>query len=205
MILLCVYLLVGLVAHKFVWELLKRRSRGAGDFRPSPTPGRDGAPSMGHPTRVIAVKTVKVAILLGLVAQVIAQMFAMEVLPITDQPMIARWIGAALYTIGWLVAVLGRLQLGGNWSDIEAATVLDKQTVVTHGLYRYIRHPIYVGDLLLLAGFEIALNSWLVLGVAALAPVVLRQAVREESQLAKHLPGYRDYCRSTKRFIPFVV
>ena len=62
-----------------------------------------------------------------------------------------------------------------------------------------------MGDLLLLAGLELALNSWLVLGVLVLAPVVLSRAVREEELLKQSLTGYRAYCKTSKRFIPFVV
>ncbi len=80
-----------------------------------------------------------------------------------------------------------------------------EQAVVSNGPYRLIRHPIYVGDLMLLFGLELALNSWLVLGVLLLAPIVLRQAVQEEKKLALALPGYQEYCANTKRFIPFVV
>jgi protein-S-isoprenylcysteine O-methyltransferase Ste14 len=77
--------------------------------------------------------------------------------------------------------------------------------VVSKGLYRFIRHPIYVGDLLLLIGLELSLNSWLVLGVILLLPVVIRQAVSEEKMLMRSLPGYETYCARTKRFIPFLI
>jgi protein-S-isoprenylcysteine O-methyltransferase Ste14 len=77
--------------------------------------------------------------------------------------------------------------------------------VVAYGVFRYIRHPIYVGDLLLLLGLELSLNSWLVLAVVCMIPGVLRQAVREERMLVIALPGYAAYCARTKRFIPFLV
>jgi protein-S-isoprenylcysteine O-methyltransferase Ste14 len=85
------------------------------------------------------------------------------------------------------------------------AQVGQQQEVVSNGIYRYIRHPIYAGDLLLLFGFELALNSWLVFAIMLLVPVVLRRAVLEEKLLATRLRGYDSYARRTKRFIPFVV
>jgi protein-S-isoprenylcysteine O-methyltransferase Ste14 len=103
------------------------------------------------------------------------------------------------------MAITGRLQLGRNWSDIETAQVLRGQSVVVHGLFRYIRHPIYVGDLLLLLGLELSLNSWLVMAVVFMMPGVLRQAVHEERMLVDALPGYEAYCARTKRFLPFIV
>ena len=147
------------------------------------------------------VKLVKVAILLGIVAQTMLP----EIFPISPEPFLLRVIGVALYTAGLLIAVTARFQLDNNWSDIETAKVLSHQAVVSNGIYGYIRHPIYVGDLLLLLGLELSLNSWLVLGVALLTPVVLFQATLEEKKLISDLPGYELYCRNTKRFIPFVI
>jgi protein-S-isoprenylcysteine O-methyltransferase Ste14 len=194
MVLLRIYLLAGLIIHKAVWESLKRRS---GQKRE----GDEAAETKHQSIGLRLVKGVKVAILAGLVAQTMLP----ELLPITSSPQILRVIGVTIYTIGLVTAILGRIQLGSNWSDIETAQVLGRQTVVSHGLYRYIRHPIYVGDLLLLAGFELSLNSWLVLASGLLSPWVLWKAVREEKMLGEALPGYHSYCERTKRFIPFVV
>jgi protein-S-isoprenylcysteine O-methyltransferase Ste14 len=88
---------------------------------------------------------------------------------------------------------------------VEEAQVLPEQQVVSSGIYGYIRHPIYTGDLLLLAGLELALNSWLVLGVLAPLVMVVRRAKAEEAILSRALPEYADYTARTKRFIPFVV
>ncbi len=188
MFLLRVYLLAGLLTHKAIWELLKRRS------------GTEREPASGMALKL--VKVLKLGILLGIVAQTL---LPMDVLPIAREALLIRVIGAAIYTVGLLVAILARLQLGKNWFDIETPQVKGDHAVVSAGLYRYIRHPIYVGDLALLLGLELCLNSWLVLGVAALVPVVIHRAIREEKILVQRLPGYDSYLRRTKRFIPFVV
>lgn len=187
MILLRLYLLAGLVVHKIIWELLKRR------------PDRPQRPE--PPALAVLAKSVKLGILVALVAQAVLP----EVLPIMREPRPLRVVGVGLYTLGLCVAVVGRLQLGTNWSDIETPRVLRDQTVVSTGVYRYIRHPIYLGDLLLLLGFELSLNSWAVLAVGFMTPFVVRRAVREERMLAAALPGYDAYCARTKRFVPYVV
>lgn len=178
------YLLAGLIAHKALWEWMKR--------------GTPRAPRPGLGLGV--VKAVKVAVLAGIAVQTVLP----AVMPIASDPALLRAVGGAIYTLGLATALAGRLQLGSNWSDIEAARIQGRHVVVSHGVYRYVRHPIYAGDVTLLIGLELALNSWLVLGVLALAPVVLRQAVQEERALARSLPGYAEYCARTKRFIPFV-
>ena len=190
MIFLRCYLLVGLVAHKIVWEVLKRRQSRAATERVH-----------SHSIQLMLVKVVKIGVLLGIMLQTVVP----DVLPITPEPFILRIVGAGVYTAGLLLAILARIQLDANWTDIENGQVLSDHIIVSNGLYRYIRHPIYIGDLLLLLGLELSLNSWLVVALGLIAPVVLWKAVREERILIKNLPGYAEYCRTTKRFIPFVI
>lgn len=190
MIFLRIYLLAGLIAHKAIWERLKRR------------PGSGPAPKADAPLRTRLIKLVKIAVLAGIVVQTLTPFYW---LPLAADATLPAVIGTIIYSGGLALALAGRLQLGNNWSDIESAKVLSHQAVVSRGVYRYLRHPIYVGDLLLLFGLELALNSWLVLGVAVLTPVVLARAIHEEELLKTRLAGYREYCRTSKRFIPFVV
>lgn len=181
-------MLLGLLAHKAVWELLKRRDA---------PPPRMGPVTPG--TR--AVKLAKMATL----ACLLIQTLCLEVLPISREPGALRVAGAGIFAVGLATAMTARVQLGRNWVDLEDARVLPGQRVVERGIYRYIRHPIYTGDLVLLFGLELALNSWLVLGVAPLAAVVVWRTLGEEALLEERLAGYREYCGRTKRFIPFVV
>jgi protein-S-isoprenylcysteine O-methyltransferase Ste14 len=181
-----VYLLCGLLLHKALWEAMNDR-RGSPARRDRPWKSR-------------LLSGIKVGILLGIAAQTLLPDF----LPVSRDPGVLRATGAALYTFGLLAAMTGRIQLGRNWSDIEKSYLKQDHALVARGIYRYVRHPIYAGDLLLLLGLELALNSWCAAGVMALAIYVRRQTIREESQLLRDLPGYGDYCRRTSRFLPFV-
>ena len=181
-----IYLLFGLVLHKVVWELLKKKQ--------SEKPQESRSNGLG------LIKAVKIAILIGIMVQI----FLPDIFPITANTTGVRFAGVIIYTLGLATALAARFQLGDNWANIETGQVLTKQEVVANGIYRFIRHPIYVGDLLLLLGLELALNSWLVLGVLILAPVVMRQAISEEEMLAEELTGYGAYRDRSKRFIPFV-
>ena len=126
------------------------------------------------------------------------------ILPITPDAGALQALGVELSTVGWATAVSGRVQLGNSWANIDVGEVTTEHELVERGIYHFIRHPIYAGDLLLLLGFELALNSWLVLGVLLLTPVVVVQARREERTLEANLPGYREYRDSTKGFVPLV-
>ncbi|HZO71884.1 MAG TPA: isoprenylcysteine carboxylmethyltransferase family protein [Ktedonobacteraceae bacterium] len=79
-------------------------------------------------------------------------------------------------------------------------------TVVSTGLYRYMRHPMYAGCHLFFIGMPLLLGSLLGL---VLAPILIglffRRAVLEERVLKKELPGYEAYMAEVShRFIPYV-
>jgi|SRR5579863_2678816 len=183
------FLLLGLALHKGVWEVLKRRDHVDSMPRPRLTPA------------VALIKVAKIAMLASLCVQTVLP----EVLPILFEPMPLRLAGGLLFATGLAVAVTARFQLGRQWSDIECGSVAANHQIIEYGIYRFIRHPIYTGDLLLIAGLELALNSWLVLGVILLALGVFRKAKVEEQELAHRLSGYHEYQARTKRFLPFVI
>jgi protein-S-isoprenylcysteine O-methyltransferase Ste14 len=184
-----IVLFLGLVSHKLLWEFLKRTS----EARKSQSPSQ---------ARVVKwlIKPLKMVVL----AFILIQTLFLDLLPITEDPYFLRLCGTVIYLVGLGTAVLGRIQLGNNWLDLEEYQVLPEQSLTTHGIYRYIRHPIYSGDILLLTGLQLALNSWLVVMVFPLLLVTVKQALAEEGLLARVFPDYRAYCRRTKRFIPFI-
>jgi protein-S-isoprenylcysteine O-methyltransferase Ste14 len=185
-----IILFSGLVLHKLLWEVLKKRERGLGDSERSlKWQGRR------------LVKVVKVMVLAFLALQTLF----LDLFPIPDNSTTVRMFGLAVYFVGLTTAVIGRLQLGQNWVDLEDYQVLPQQSLVNQGIYRYIRHPIYTGDILLLIGLELALNSWLVLAVAIPLLIAVKQTMTEEALLARVFPDYSAYCRQTKRFIPFII
>ena len=185
-----VFLLVGLVVHKLVWEVLKRRSDTAHSARKS-TPN----------VMVSVVKVIKMGILVFLLIQTIF----LELFPISSDPTLITMVGLGFYIVGLTTAILGRLHLGDNWVDLEEYQVVPEQDLVTRGIYRYIRHPIYAGDIFLIFGLQLALNSWLVLMVIPLFAIVFRQTSAEEVVLSRAFPNYKDYCQRTKRFVPFLI
>lgn len=189
-IVLRAYLFTGLALHKIVWEVMKRGQAAA------------KAPASAPKSASLAlVKAAKIAILLGL----FAQLFLPAILPIASDPKSLQVAGVIVFTFGLAIALLARIALGNNWSDIEIGRVKDDHALVNRGVYRYVRHPIYTGDLAMLVGFELCLNSWLVIAVVALAIPTITRAIREEKVLAKSVTGYDAYCMQTKRFIPFVI
>ena len=180
-------LFFGLVLHKAIWEILKRAD----------PPDRPSAVPLGP-------RLVKIAKILVL-AFLLVQTLFLDILPISGAPAQLHIVGGFLYLLGLGLAIAGRMQLGRNWLDLENFAVRPTQTIVDRGIYRYVRHPIYTGDLLLVTGLELVLRSWLVLAVVPLALVIVKQVLAEETLLSRAFPSYARYCAETKRFIPFVV
>lgn len=106
-----------------------------------------------------------------------------------------------LMAAGLFLIVAAALQLGRAGSPHPEPT---KDAVLrTDGLYRYVRHPIYGGVLLLAAG--ITLNSGSVLKVLAfvlLLVLLTFKARLEERMLRQHFPDYGEYADRTPAFLP---
>jgi len=73
----------------------------------------------------------------------------------------------------------------------------------TGGLYRFVRHPIYSGLLLLALAVTLTSGSlWTAAACIALVALINAKARWEEQHLAARFPGYAAYAARTPRFIP---
>jgi protein-S-isoprenylcysteine O-methyltransferase Ste14 len=80
------------------------------------------------------------------------------------------------------------------------------QTVITTGPYRLVRHPLYAGALVFIAGTSLLLGSWWGLVAVPVLAALLALRIRiEEEALRAGLKGYDDYARRVPyRLIPQV-
>jgi hypothetical protein len=79
----------------------------------------------------------------------------------------------------------------------------DKQ-LTTSGPYAYTRNPLYLGSLMLAAGFAIAARNWWIVAVMAMlfALIYVPVIAGEESYLRRTFPEYDDYARHVPRLFP---
>lgn len=112
------------------------------------------------------------------------------------------WLaGGGLIAFGLLVGALGLRDLGPSLSPLPRPT--EGGQLVRHGVYRRVRHPIYVGVLLVALGWSVLTASVVAGGLAiGLAVLIDLKARREEVWLRERFPDYADYARRTRRFIP---
>ncbi len=126
-------------------------------------------------------------------------------MPVVPQTALSGWLGLALNLAGVTIAIWARLALGRNWSG-AAATVQEGHELVQSGPYALVRHPIYTGLLLALAGT--VLTHATVSGMAGLAMVCFALIVRvriEDRLMAQQFGAVHDaYSSRTWKLIPFV-
>ncbi len=117
---------------------------------------------------------------------------------------------------GWLsvagdllvVAGLGMAMLVVVQNSYAAANVAveEGQTLVSGGLYGFVRHPMYVGTVIMMIGLPLALGSYW--GLFFLIPglvVLVFRILDEEKLLTQELAGYREYARRVRyRLVPYV-
>ncbi len=79
----------------------------------------------------------------------------------------------------------------------------DKQLTIS-GPYAYTRNPLYLGSLILAAGFAVAARSWWIVAVmvAVFAAIYIPVIVGEERYLRHTFPDYDDYARHVPRILP---
>jgi protein-S-isoprenylcysteine O-methyltransferase Ste14 len=106
--------------------------------------------------------------------------------------------------VAWSLALV----LPGVWLRAYAAGYVKKNRELTvTGPYAHTRNPLYLGSMLIAAGFAVALLSWpvaLVLGVG-FTVIYVPVIASEERFLRAAFPGFDDYCRQVPRLIPRLI
>jgi len=114
-------------------------------------------------------------------------------------------VGLALMVAGLALRIAAGRALGKWWS--LRVEIKDGQTLVQTGPYRLVRHPAYLGTLMVCLGIPIAFRSVWAAVVMALGvwPAVFHRVQVEERILREHFgQDYEDYARRTRRLIPWI-
>lgn len=128
--------------------------------------------------------------------------FAFADYPLHPVPLV---IGSLCLALGLWLFHRAHADLGTNWSI--TLEVRDRHQLVTHGIYRRVRHPMYLSLLIYSLGQALVLPNWLAgpsYGVAMLLIFFLRLAPEERMMLAQFGPEYEAYRARTRRLIPGV-
>jgi len=112
-------------------------------------------------------------------------------------------VGTAVFAVALLLLWRSHADLGRNWS--ATLKVREGHTLVTAGVYRYMRHPMYSAHWLWAIAQALLIENWLA-GLALLVtflPLCLIRIPREEEMMLENFgEEYRQYMNHTGRLIP---
>lgn len=119
---------------------------------------------------------------------------------------VPHWVSIAGDLLIFLSYIFFIWVFRANTYGASTIQVIEDQKVVSTGPYAFVRHPMYAGAFVMLAGIPLALGSWWGLFFFLLAiPVLLWRLGDEERFLRRNLPGYTEYTQQVRyRLIPFV-
>lgn len=113
-------------------------------------------------------------------------------------------VGLALFVIGMTINVVAVSTLRRFYSS--TLVIRDNHRLISHGVYRFVRHPVYLGVILSSVGMPIGLSSLAgFLIMLILIPLFLNRIRMEERMLTSEFgDAYREYMKATKKLIPFI-
>lgn len=111
--------------------------------------------------------------------------------------------GAVVFVAALLLLWRTHVDLGRNWS--ESLELMESHRLVTNGVYRHVRHPMYAAIWLWGIAQALLLHN-LIAGFSALAvfaPLYFIRVPREEKMMIDHFgPAYAEYMARTRRILP---
>jgi protein-S-isoprenylcysteine O-methyltransferase Ste14 len=113
-------------------------------------------------------------------------------------------LGAALGFAGLAFCVWARVTIAANWSsDVQLKR---GHELIVAGPYRWVRHPIYAGLLMMFAGTALAVGEWRAALAVAVAAGAFWRKLRLEGAVMRRQFGdaYVRYAARTRALIPFV-
>ncbi len=117
----------------------------------------------------------------------------------------SRILGLAFYLFGIILRYWSSFLLGDYFT--RAVEVDKDQDLVSKGPYRFIRHPLYLGLLLLTTAIPIYLGNFIALIITViLMSWSLRHRIKEEEDKLLHILGdkYQKWKKDKYRMIPFI-
>jgi len=133
---------------------------------------------------------------------VVAPVFAFASYPLRPLPLTA---GAVCLAVGLWLFAKSHSDLGTNWSI--TLEVREHHQLVTHGIYRTLRHPMYAALLIYSVGQALVVPNWIVgpsYGVVIVLLFALRLGPEERMMIEEFGKDYEAYRERTKRLLPGV-
>jgi len=111
-------------------------------------------------------------------------------------------IGLILIVVGTIVNIAGRFSLGKNWAN--QIKVYSNHSLVTTGVYRFVRHPLYASLIWMFFGGSFVYANYIafLLNLFVFIPFMYYRAKQEEAILVARFEEYSAYQKNTGMFFP---
>lgn len=107
--------------------------------------------------------------------------------------------------VGYVLFFSAHKTLGENWSSLIDKEVTRDKKLIQKGIYKYVRHPMYLTSFITLLGFGFLTANWLIFLVPFFILLIFYfyKVPREEKFLVKHFgKEYEKYRKMTGGFFP---
>lgn len=113
------------------------------------------------------------------------------------------WLGYGIFILGAVIALIAAINLGKNLTPLPKPK--DNAELIQGGLYRFVRHPIYFGVIVLSLGWGVIQQAALVwLYVVVIAIFFDIKSRKEERWLVGRFASYADYQGRVRKLIPWI-
>ena len=113
-------------------------------------------------------------------------------------------VGALIFIIGLVITVNAQMTLKRNYSG--TLRIREGHQLITHGIYKYVRHPVYTGTLLRIFAIPIYTTSLLgfLFALVGIPLFIYRIGVEEKMLIEEFGDEYLEYTKATWKLFPYI-
>lgn len=151
----------------------------------------------------LARKITKVAFVTGTGLVFLGFWLGPEVPGFFALPFSVRSAGLVITLMGFLMLRKSLSELGENYSPLFDTH--RPREIVRSGMYRQVRHPVYLSNMIIILGYLVAAGTvWILPTTFWGWAYMLRSVIHEENYLSREFPDYRTYQSQTWKLIPYL-
>ena len=186
----------GVVAAATLWRVVELRLRA----NVNAIVVRGGADARALLEKLFGLSIIAAGLFALLYATVPSLAAALGSIPLLTAPMIA-WGGATIASLGAITILVSEISMGRSWRI--GVPESERNQLVTEGIYRWSRNPIYLGMIAALAGVFLLAPNAIALSLLSIACVSVAIQVRIEEAFLHSMHGaaYDAYCKRTRRWV----
>lgn len=143
--------------------------------------------------------------LVAILLLIITPLFNYYKIGIVNSGLRFNFVGLVIILTGLIIRITAAITLGRFYT--RTLKITENHVVVSNGIYKYIRHPGYLGTILFFIGAGIFMGntiSIIIISACILPAYIYRIKIEEEMLIEAFGDRYKIYAKKTKKLIPFI-